>query len=268
MRVGLIAGGGKLPLYVARGAGERLGCVVALDGFANAADFKDAAVLGPAQFGKIVKTLKKAKCDHVCFAGIVTRPDFKSLKPDLKAMRHMPGAIKAAGKGDDAFLRYLLGLFEGEGFTVIPPQDLSEDLLLPEDALGAIGLSTVYRDDALKACEIAREIGRLNIGQGAVVAKGVVLAVEAQEGTDAMLSRVADLPQELRRDGVLAKLVKPTQDIRVDLPTIGPQTVRLCAAAGLAGIISEAGRAFILDRAEVIRLADEADIFVVGIPQG
>lgn len=265
MRLGLVAGGGKLPQYVSHAAGDQLAATIALEGFADA-NYPNAQTLHLGQFGKMVKALKKAKCDHVCFAGIVTRPDFKTLKPDLKAMRHLPGTIKAAGEGDDALLRHILGLFEKEGFQIISPQEICEDLLLEEGELGAIGLSQPYRDDALKACEVAREIGRLDIGQGAVVAKGVVLAVEAQEGTDAMLRRVAELPFAVRQNGVLAKLVKPTQDERVDLPTIGPNTLRLTAAAGLAGVIGEAGRAFVIDRAEVRAIADEAGLFVVGIP--
>ncbi|WP_409433675.1 LpxI family protein [Litorimonas sp. RW-G-Af-16] len=269
MRLGLVAGGGKLPIYVAHAAGARLVTTIALDGFAKASDYSAAQVLSLGQFGHMVKALKKAKATHVCFAGIVKRPDFSQVKPDLKGMRHLPGAIRAAGQGDDALLRHILGLFEKEGLIVVSPQEICEDLLLGEGALGTIGLSKVFRDDALKACEIAREIGRLDIGQGAVVSQGVVLAVEAQEGTDAMLKRIADLPPAIRPkdQGVLAKLIKPSQDDRVDLPTLGPETVRLAAEAGLAGIVAEEGRAFVIDRRDVIRLADELGIFIVGIPK-
>lgn len=145
------------------------------------------------------------------------------------------------------------------------------DLMLNEGVIGAVAMSDDHRNDALKACETAAAIGALDIGQGAVVARGVVLAVEAQEGTDAMLERLIDLPTELRgtlqaRVGVLAKLIKPTQDIRVDLPTIGPETVRLAAAAGLAGIVAEAGGAFVIDREETIAHADMAGLFIAGLP--
>jgi len=220
MRLGLIAGGGTLPKYVAIAARESGAPIttLTLEPFAQAADYKNAKALHIGQLGKAFKTFKQAGCTHVCMAGIVKRPDFSQIKPDLKAM-----------------------------------------------------FQSGHRDDALKACEIAREIGRLDIGQAAVVALGLTLAVEAQEGTDEMLARVLELPEHLRgteheRCGVLAKLIKPAQDTRVDLPTIGPETVRRVAKAGLAGIVAEAGQAFILERDEVINLADAAGIFIVGIP--
>lgn len=273
MHIGLIAGGGDLPKYVVKAAqqdGHDVS-VIALKGFAELSDFAQAKALGVAEFGKMTKALKKAKATHVCFAGIVKRPDFKSLKPDLKAMLHMGGAVKAAKQGDDALMRYILEVFEKEGFDVIAPQDVCQSLLLPEGILGAVPLTKAHKEDAAKACEIASKIGALDIGQGAVVCGGVVLAVEAQEGTDAMLNRVAELPAEIRgtageRKGVLAKMVKPTQETRVDLPTIGPATIENAAAAGLAGIVAEGGRAFIIDRERVIDLADATGLFIAGLP--
>jgi len=273
MHIAVIAGGGDLPKHVVKAAqtdGHDIS-VIALKGFANAADFPDAKAFGIAEFGKMTKALKKAKATHICFAGIVKRPDFKSLKPDLKAMFHMGGAVKAAKKGDDALMRYLLQLFEKEGFEVIAPQDVCQSLLLPDGILGSVALTEPHKNDAQKACEIASSIGALDIGQGAVICDGVVLAVEAQEGTDAMLRRVAELPSEIRgsiseRKGVLAKMVKPTQETRVDLPTIGPATIEHAAAAGLAGIVAEGGRAFIIDRDEVIALANAAGLFIAGLP--
>lgn len=273
MHIGVIAGGGALPKHVVKAAqsdGYEV-TVIALKGFADTADYSAAKAFGIAEFGKMTKALKKAKATHICFAGIVKRPDFKNLKPDLKAMFHMGGAIKAAKEGDDALMRYLLGLFEKEGFEVIAPQDVCQSLLLPEGILGAVPLTEQHKSDAQKACEIASAIGALDIGQGAVICDGVALAVEAQEGTDAMLRRVAELPAEIRgsatqRKGVLAKMVKPTQETRVDLPTIGPATIEHAAAAGLAGIVAEGGRAFVIDREEVIALANAEGLFIAGLP--
>ncbi len=272
MRLGLIAGGGSLPKHVAKAAGDELAAVIALKGFAEVTDFPDGLAVHLGQFGKVTKHFKRADCTHICLAGIVDRPDFKTIKPDLKAIFRLPGTIKAAGEGDDALMRHILSLFEAEGFTIISPQEVCGSLLMSSGVITQTAIHERHNDDIRKACDIAREIGRLDIGQGAVVASGVTLAVEAQEGTDHMLARVAaDLPQSLKgtpdkRKGVLAKMVKPTQDIRVDLPTIGPKTVELASQAGLAGIIVEADRAFIIDREEVIRLADENGLFIAGIP--
>jgi len=274
MNLGLIAGGGELPKSVARAASEEgyLVTTIGLKGFANPDDYSEAKFLRIAEFGKIVKSLKKSKSTHVCFAGIVKRPDFKNLKPDLKAMRHMPGAIKAARKGDDALMRYLLALFEKEGFEIIAPQDLCQSLLVRQGILTDIPIANDHKADVLKACKIAQEMGRLDIGQGAVVADGIVLAVEAQEGTDFMLARIAgELPSEIKgssatRKGVLAKMLKPKQDDRVDLPSIGLKTVELASQAGLAGIVVEADQAFIFNREKTIDLANEAGLFIAGLP--
>ncbi len=274
LTIGLIAGGGDLPKHVRAAADDagNLATMIALDPFASELDFPGAERLRLGQFGKMIKRLKAANCTHVCFAGIVKRPDFKRLKPDLKAMRHLPGTIRAASQGDDALMRHVLGLFEQEGFQIISPQEVCEDLMLTEGLAGQVPMTEAHRHDALMACKIAAAIGALDIGQGAVVARGVTLAVEAQEGTDAMLMRLLNLPPELRgtsseRVGVLAKLIKPNQDIRVDLPTLGPETVRNAIEAGLAGIVAEAGGAFIIDRKETIRLADEGGLFLAGLPK-
>jgi DUF1009 family protein len=145
-----------------------------------------------------------------------------------------------------------------------------DDLSLPRGLLGAVAPSAEARADAERALEVARAIGRLDVGQAAVVCRGLVLAVEAQEGTDAMLARTAELPEPLRGApgapaGVLAKAPKPIQETRVDLPTIGLATVQAVARAGLAGIVGEAGRLLVLDREAVIALADELGVFVLGV---
>jgi len=274
VRIGLIAGGGRLPEYVVEAATETntLGLVIALDPFVSDQNFQGVERLRLGQFGKIVRRLKQANCSHVCFAGIVKRPDFKRLKPDLKTLRNLPGTIRAAGQGDDALMRHVLGLFEQEGFAIVSPQDVCADLMLTEGVMGKVLMTDEHRDDALKACEIASAIGALDIGQGAVVARGVTLAVEAQEGTDAMLIRLLNLPEALRgtpeqRVGVLAKLVKPMQDVRIDLPTLGPATVLHASEAGLAGIVAEAGSAFVIEREETLRLANEAGLFIAGLPK-
>jgi DUF1009 family protein len=274
MNLAVIAGRGDLPKHVVAAAKESgdLKTVIALDGFAESADYADAKSFRLGEFGGIIKHLKKSKATHVCFCGNVDRPDFSSVKPDLKAMFYLPGTIRAAKKGDDALLRHLMGLFEKEGFSVISPQEVCKPLLLPEGALGKHSLTDDHREDALGACHIAQSIGALDIGQGAVVARGVTLAVEAQEGTDAMLMRCSALPQALRgnedaRVGVLAKMIKPEQDQRVDLPVIGPATIENAAAAGLAGIVAEANGALVLHRDIVIEKADQFGLFVIGLPR-
>ncbi len=274
MKIGLIAGGGDLPKAVVQAARESGKDVflAALKGEAVLENYQiPGQSFGIAEFGKMTRAFRKNECTHVCFAGNVSRPDFKTLKPDFKGLRKLPGAIRAAKEGDDSLLKYVVETFENDGFTIISPQEICKDLLMPEGHLGATRLTAAHRDDTEKACKTAQAIGGLDIGQGAVVCRGLVLAVEAQEGTDAMLDRVATLSTNIRgnvdkRAGVLAKMVKPGQEERVDLPTIGLSTVEKAAAAGLAGIAVEAGRCFVMNKADVAIAADEAGLFIVGIP--
>jgi DUF1009 family protein len=272
-KLGLIAGGGGLPVEIAEHC-ERAGrplFVIRLKGFAGPelAPYAGAEV-GVAELGKCFKALKRAGCQAVCLAGVVSRPDFGALIPDLRGLAVLPAAIAAARKGDDALLRLLLGEFEKEGFAVEGAHEVMDDLGLPAGLLGRCAPSDEQRADAERALEVARAIGRLDVGQAAVVCRGLVLAVEAQEGTDAMLARVAELPGHLRgqpgaSEGVLAKAPKPIQETRVDLPTIGLATVQAAARAGLAGIVGESGRLLVLDREAVIALSDELGLFILGV---
>ncbi len=274
MNIGLIAGGGDLPhavLQAAKENGHEIHTAV-ISGEGDIADFDDGAKeFGIAEFGKITRFFRKYACSHICFAGNVSRPDFQKLRPDFKGLKKLPGAIRAAKQGDDGLLKYIVETFEEEGFDIISPQEICRSLLMPEGHLGAVKLTKEHRDDTEKAFKTASAIGGLDIGQGAVVGRGLVLAVEAQEGTDAMLDRVVGLDEALRgtemsRVGVLAKMLKPGQEDRVDLPTIGVSTIERAARAGLAGIAVEAGKCFVMDKDKVAEIADEAGMFVVGLP--
>jgi DUF1009 family protein len=273
-RLGLIAGGGDLPLQIARHCEEsgRPLFVVRLRGFADPhMEAFPGETVGLAEVGRCIRILKAAGCEAVCLAGNVARPDFAALKPDFRGMAMLPKLILEARKGDDALLRAVLDEFRKEGFAIEGAHEARSDLVLGAGPLGRLAPSPGDLADVRRAFDIARRIGELDIGQGAVVCDGLVLAVEAQEGTDAMLRRVAEevapaLRGEAgRRRGVLAKAPKPIQETRVDLPTLGPATVRGAARAGLAGIAGEAGRTLVLERDAVIALADELGLFVVGV---
>jgi DUF1009 family protein len=225
--------------------------------------------VGLGEFGKVFKALRAEGCEAVCFAGVVDRPDFSAIKPDLRGLTVIPGLVSAARKGDDALLRRLLAEFEKEGFAIEGAHEVRGEMTLPRGALGKHPQGR-HIADMDRALDVARAIGALDVGQGAVVCDGLVLAVEAQEGTDAMLRRVADLPQAIRGNaeaprGVLAKAPKPIQETKVDLPTIGVATVQRAARAGLAGVVGEAGRLLIVDREQVIACADDLGLFVYGV---
>lgn len=181
----------------------------------------------------------------------------------------VPALLAAAPLGDDALLRALMAEHERAGFRVVGADEVMRELLAAAGAWGALAPDFAQRADILKAALVAAAAGSFDIGQGVVVCDGLVLAVEAQEGTDAMLRRVADLPAPLRgsaraRRGVLVKRPKPMQERRIDLPVVGVATVELAAAAGLAGIAVEAGGALVVRRAELIAAADSVGVFLYG----
>jgi DUF1009 family protein len=274
-RLGLIAGGGRLPLELAEAckAAGRPVFVIRLKGITDPdmAAFEGADV-GLAELGAMLGALKKAGCDSVCLAGRVQRPDFSKLKPDLRALKSLPAVIAAAKQGDDALLRVLLTEFEKEGFRVKGAHEVSAGLTLGEGPLGSVRPTAAQLADAELAASTARAIGRLDIGQGAVVCDGLVLAVEAQEGTDAMLERCAGLPSDIRGSraaprGALAKMPKPVQDRRIDLPVMGVATLERAAAAGLTGVVGEAGGLLLVEREAVRQAADRLGLFVLGLPK-
>ncbi|WP_395443447.1 LpxI family protein [Caulobacter sp. UC70_42] len=272
-KLGLIAGGGSLPVELADHceAAGRAFAVMRLRGFAEPSLARYPGVeVGIGEFGKAFKALRAEGCEVVCFAGDVKRPDFGALMPDARGLLIMPSLIKAARQGDDALLRRVLDEFEKEGFEIEGAHEVVSEMTLPRGRLGKFYPRDEHMADIDKALLVAREIGRLDVGQGAVVCNGLVLAVEAQEGTDAMLRRVAELPQAIRGSaerprGVLAKAPKPIQETKVDLPTIGVATIQRAARAGLAGVVGEAGGLLVVDREAVMACADDLGLFVLGV---
>ena len=273
--LGIIAGLGELPVQVAKAATERgQGVyVIRMKGYEEPALANyPGIVAGVAEIGKTMKALKHAGCQQVCFAGIVKRPDFQALKPDLKGISLLPKAISAAREGDDALLSFLIKTFENEGFEVIGADEAAGSLTGAAGLLAGVQPSPDQMVDLKKAAAIASEMGRLDIGQGAIVANGLVLCVEAQEGTDEMLRRCSELPTQIRgsgqaRVGVLVKRPKPQQERRIDLPTIGMRTVELAAEAGLIGIGFEADGALIINSAQVQARAEALGLFLYGFPK-
>ncbi len=271
--VGVIAGGGDLPrqLLDRLASAGQPAFVLAIAGSADpglAAEYAGAEV-SIGEIGKQIDTLKSAGCESVTFVGIVRRPDFSTLRLDMKGTLLLPRVLAAARKGDDALLRVVLKVYEEAGFRVRGADEFAVSLLADAGALGALSPAEAHMADVRIAARAAAAIGELDIGQGAVSCDGVVLALEAQEGTDEMLRRCARLPEHLRgtpgtRRGVLVKRPKPIQERRIDLPTIGQNTIRLAADAGLAGVAIEAGASLVLDATGVAKLADELGLFVYG----
>jgi DUF1009 family protein len=272
--LGLIAGGGDLPRAVAHSAREsgRDVFVVCLTG-SMLPDWEAAfqhTWLTPGEPGRIVRALKAAGCDEILLAGKVDRPKFSDMKLDAKGMLLLPRAIAAARQGDDALLRFIVGICEDEGLRAVSVAQAAPGLICGADALGRVTPDAAGIDDIAAAFKVVRALGAADVGQAAVVCDGLTLAVEAAEGTDAMIARVGSLREALRGTanaprGVLVKALKPTQDSMTDMPVVGVQTVRNAHAVHLAGIALEAGTSLIVDKAAVAAEADRLGLFVVGV---
>ncbi|WP_420432550.1 LpxI family protein [Hyphobacterium sp.] len=270
-RLAIIAGGGEIPCLIAQGelSAGREPYIVEVEGFADQ-DFSafKTSRFPIAKVGGMQKAILEAGCDAVCFIGRITRPNFRALMGlDATAMALLPRVTQAARYGDDALMRVIIDSFERKGLRAIGAHQAMSSLVPDVGILGQVQPDETARADITKALSIARVIGEQDIGQGAVVANGLVLAVEAQEGTDEMLARVVGLPPEIRgnttkRAGVLAKTPKPQQERRIDMPTIGLKTIEGAARAGLAGIAVRAGSALIPRMDETIAAADAAGLFI------
>jgi DUF1009 family protein len=270
-RLGIVAGSGDLPkrLLEACRASGREPFILALEGHTDPALVANAphAWIRLGAAGDGFAALRGAGVTDVVFIGPVRRPSLTSLMPDVRAAKFLARAGLRAF-GDDGLLSAIVKEFEAEGFRVVGADDVLSDLAAPHGAVGRVLPDDAAKADIARGLAVVRALGALDIGQAAVVESGVVLGVEAIEGTDALIERAGKLKREGVRRGVLVKARKPGQERRVDLPTVGVATVDHVIAAGFAGIAIEAGAALVVDREEVARRADAAGIFVVGISAG
>jgi hypothetical protein len=272
--LGMIAGGGELPRAVAQSAvaSGRAVHILAVKGSADEAwlaEFPhDWMTLG--EWGKSVRLLAAAGAKDIVLVGRVDRPTLSEIKFDTKGLMILPSLVTAARKGDDAMLRVTSDFFAREGFAVLTAAEAAPGLVMSEGPLGKLKPNAQQQDDIVRAFAIIRALGELDVGQAAIVCDGLPLCVEAAEGTDAMIARVATLRRNLRgtpdkKRGVLAKGLKATQDRKTDLPVIGVETVRGAHAAGLAGIALEADASLIVGKAAVAAEADKLGLFITGV---
>ncbi|HYB09430.1 MAG TPA: UDP-2,3-diacylglucosamine diphosphatase LpxI [Alphaproteobacteria bacterium] len=266
-KLGIIAGGGALParlIEACRKEGREV-FVVAIKGHAEKAHIASAphawVRLGAA--GKAVELLHANGAKDLVLAGAFRRPSLSELIPDKTALQFIYSVGKAFFR-DDALHTAVIQWLEGRGFHIVGPETIDRGLLATEGLYGRVAPDEEAWSDIKRGIEVARALGRVDVGQGVIVQQGVVLALEAVEGTDAMIARAGELKRG-GRGGVLIKMMKPGQETRVDLPAIGARTVANAKAAGLRGIAIEAGGALVIDRDAVVAKADAAGLFVIGI---
>lgn len=275
--LGILAGGGAFPALAARAAADA-GRRVVVAAIADEADLDRLEALRGGfdgrvevvpilrgQLGRLFGTFRRAGVgEMVMIGGMRQRRMPRLAEIDLGGVLQVIRHWRLLTRGDDGVLRRLAKLIEAEGFRVVSIADVAPGLLVTAGALGRVAPSAANLADVATGVAAARALGRRDLGQGVVVAGGRVIAEEGRDGTDAMLTRLAGSAEA--QGGVLVKAMKPEQDPRLDLPAIGPDTVARAAAAGLAGIAAEAGRAIVADRAAMIADADAAGLFVYGFP--
>jgi DUF1009 family protein len=266
-RLGILAGAGALPARVIEAcrASERPFFVLAFEGETDPATVAGAphawVRLGAA--GEGFRHLHENGVDELVMAGGIRRPSIASLRPDWRAAKFF-AKVGYRALGDDGLLSALVKELESEGFRIIGADAILPSALAPSGPFGSLAPDAQGEADIAYGRKVALALGALDIGQAVIVQQGMVLGVEAIEGTDALIARCATL----RRDGpggVLVKVKKPGQEGRADLPTIGPRTVAAAARAGLRGIAVEAGATLVLDLRGIAAAADRAGLFVIGI---
>lgn len=272
--LGIVAGRGPLPCALAEGATAR-GLQVHIVGIRGEASddierFPHTWVKW-GELGKLFAALDGNGCRDLVIVGGVNRPDLANVKFDFGAVKYLTFLFSLGRGGDDHVLSRIVAFLEQKGYRVHGPEDVLPELLVGVGVLGDKAPSEEDRADITLGFRVVASLGYLDIGQAAVVARGHVLAVEAAEGTDAMLARCAELRRSGRvslpdRSGVLVKAPKPGQEQRIDLPTIGPETVKRVAAAGLAGIAVAARHVLVAELARTIEAADRQGLFLVGEP--
>lgn len=270
-KVGIIAGRGELPLLLAnklKAAGRSVFILLVLNEADPAlyADFSSETI-AITKVGKFLSALKRENCELVTMAGPINRPNFKNIFPDKEGFKLLGKIGSALSKGDDGLLRAITEFIEERGFKVVGPHELDADFLVNQGTLGAVKPTSQDHSDILKGIEIVQTIGKLDIGQAIVIRNGYVLAVEAAEGTAAMLDRCQNFAWE-QSAGVLVKLAKPGQELRADMPAIGVETIYQAVNANLNGIAIEARRTLIIDSDQVIEAANAAGIFIHAVETG
>jgi UDP-2,3-diacylglucosamine hydrolase len=271
-KVALICGGGQFPLAAARAAQDS-GREVFLLGLRGIASKEieqfPHAWLGIGQLGQGFREISSRGIRDICLIGGLGRPEFSDLRLDWGGVKRLPEIIRMFGGGDDHILKGVIGLFEREGFSVVGVDSFAPALLASNGAMNALPFPRELAEDLEFGQECLADLSAYDCGQALVVAGKRIIAIEAVEGTDAMLDRVAHLREQGRwrakgAVGLLVKAPKRGQDLRVDLPAIGPQTVAAAARAGLRGLAVAAGRVLILDRAAVAAQAEKAGLFLFG----
>lgn len=268
-KIGIVAGSGALP-YEVMSSCEKNSIPFAICNFENETDNKyllesnHQKLFKVHEVSKVIQFLKEQNVTHVTFAGKIKRTEIKRLLVDSKGIKLFSKIIKN-GLADNAVLTAVIQLFEDEGFKVLPPEKIAQNLLVEKGVLTKIKPSQSAYEDIQYGLKILKTISSLDIGQGLIVQNKLILGVEAAEGTDELIKRCHNLQDFNLAKPILIKISKPTQDKRIDLPTIGTNTIKQAIEFGIGGIATEAESSIFMDREKALEIANQNKIFILGV---
>ena len=266
-KLAIIAGNGNIPFYLLEEC-ERKGrdyCLIIIEGHGKELSDKYNVdfTVSLSKIGKAIRFVKDLEIKDILMVGGIDRPSLKNIIPDLWTAKFLAKMGSNIG-GDNSILSNLTKSLEKEGFNILAPENIIPSLLCPNGVLGKHKPNKDNKKDILDGFKIAKILGLNDIGQSLVIENGLVLAVEAAEGTDNMISRAALLKKE-EKGGVLIKIIKPQQDKRIDRPVIGINTLKAIKNAGLDGVAIESKEILIINFNEVISYANNEGLFIEGI---
>lgn len=267
-KLAIIAGSGMLPKHVVDSCKKKKipYTIIGLAGHTEIENFgeeSDFELFNIHSISKILKSMMSGNVSHVTLCGKVSRTSIPKLMLDLKGAKLLASIIKN-GLADSDLLGTIIKFLESEGFAIIAPELIASEIVLHQGNATKLKPSDNAYEDIKRGLQILKGVASFDVGQALVIQSGLVLGVEAAEGTDELIKRCGEIKQQ-GEGPILIKICKPFQDLRVDLPCIGPKTVELAAEFGFAGIAAEAEKTLMLDPVKTIKLAEKLKIFIYGV---
>ena len=229
--------------------------------------YKNSYSLKITELGKAISILKKNNCKNVIFIGKVERPDISLLKFDRKALFYLPRLFSAFKKGDGNILKEIIKIFKENKLNVVNSMKFTPELIFKDKSINKLKINNTDKSSISKGVKIIKSLSKFDIGQSVVINNGYVLAIEGPEGTDETIKRSLHLSKKykLKNKSILIKFPKANQDLRIDLPTIGFDTIKNCIKANIKGIAVKRSQNIILDKDKIINLVKKNNFFIISI---
>lgn len=260
--IGLIFGENNFPIYILKKIKKKYKyLIIDLTKSKNFKKDKNSYSVSIGQFGKIISILKKNNCRQVLFAGKVEKPNLRSIKLDLKGMYYIPKIIKSSKLGDAAILKQIINIFRSEKIKTLSSDKFTSELSLPKGNYSKYKPNKEDKINIICAIKALKKTGKFSHTQGAIARNNKILALEGSSGTEKMLKKIKKIPNIL--SGVLVKFPKKKQDLRIDLPTIGLETLVQCKKAGIKGLVLKHKRNIFLNRRQSVQFANKSKMFIL-----